>query len=173
MTDVTPPDGAPDTPESFADFARRIGKSRPYVSQKVADGTICPPALTADRKIIPSLALQQLAAAATRPKAAAPAGTPDTAAAGTLNAERIRLTTAQADRTELENLTRRGELIPRTALAAVLPTIARAYVDQLGHAIRDLVADPALRARLLDRVAAETEKFIAEALKNGGAPPAP
>ena len=172
MTDVTPPDGAPEAPESFADFARRIGKSRPYVSQKVADGTICPPALTPDRKIIPSLAIQLLAAAATRPKPTAPAAGADAPSAGTLNAERTRLITAQANRAELETQARRGELIPRTALAEALPPLARRYADRIRQLIRDTVIDDVERATLLDRLDTETDSFITKALTDGGEPPA-
>lgn len=169
MTGVTP-DPVDEAPVTFAAFAVMIGKSRPYVSQKVADGTIGPPALTDQRLIVPSLAKAQLADAAVRPKAAIPA--PGHASSGTLNAERLRLTTAQAERTEMENTVRRGELIARSAIAAALPPIARRYVDLVGQLIRDTVTDDVERAALIDRVATETETFISKALAHGGpAPP--
>lgn len=165
MTVVTP-DGD-ETPVTFAAFAVLIGKSRPYVSALVAKGIICAPALTPERLIIPSLAIAQIAAAATRPKAdAAEPAAPGTSA--TLNTERQRLTTAQANRVELENQVRRGELIPRTALAAALPPLARRYVDRLRQAIRDTVTDDVERATLLDRLDAETESFITKAQTDGG-----
>ncbi len=154
---------------TFTAYADRISRSQPYVSKLVIEGVIHGEALVGEgrnRRILPDLADAQRAAAAVRPKAelGKAAGL-----AGTLNTERLRLTTAQADRQELENQARRGELLPRSALAAVLPSLARAYIDQLGQVVRDTITSDIERALLLDRMAAATEKFIAKAQTNGGA----
>ena len=157
---------------TFTAYAARIGRSQPYVSKLVRDGVIHGEALTGagrDRRILPELADAQRAAASVRPPADAPTAPNQ---AGTLNAERTRLITAQANRAELETQARRGELIPRTALAEALPPLARRYADRIRQLIRDTVLDDVERATLLDRLDTETDSFITKALTDGGEPPA-
>lgn len=168
MTDVT---ANPETPVTFQAYAERIGMSRPYVSKLVTTGVIVSPALTPDRKIIPSLADAQRADAATRPKSSA-ADLTAPSSSGTLNAARLDLTRHQAERAALENSVRRGELVPRDALAAALPPLARRYAETLGQLVRDTITDDVERAALTAAIHTATTQFIAEALTNGGAPPA-
>jgi hypothetical protein len=154
---------------TFTAYAERISRSQPYVSKLVTEGIIHGEALIGEgrnRRILPDLADAQRAAAAIRPKSET--GKPADST-GTLNAERLRLTALQADRAALENKARRGELVPRSALAAILPALARAYVDQLGQVVRDTITNDVERALLLDRMAAATEKFITKAQTDGGA----
>lgn len=171
MTDVTP---LPDVtaPMTFAAFAVRIGKSRPYISSLVAKGVIRAPALTDQRLIIAPLAETQIAESATRPKTSA-ASESGAATSGTLNAERLRLVTEQADRQAMENAVRRGELITRSALSTSLPPLARRYAERIQQLVRDTITDDVERASLIDLIATDAETFIAEALTHGGAAPAP
>ncbi len=84
----------------------------------------------------------------------------------TLAAEKLRLTREQADKVALENVARRGELIPRETLMATVPAMARRYADAAAAVIRDTVTDDDERAIALERLFAATEDFIGE---TGGA----
>lgn len=152
MTSVTGEDGA----LTFQAYADRIGKSRPYVSKLVALGRIRPPALTADRKILPGLADVQIADTADPAKGANGAPTITPAADGAFAQQRARLITAQAERAELELQARRGELIDRNAVAGVLGPKVRELRDTILGVPRDVVIDPVQ--------AAECEAQISEAL---------
>lgn len=167
MTAVT--DDA-DTPLTHAAYAARIGTSRPYVSGLKAKGILHGPAFTPDGKIIPRIADQQRADYATT--AAREPATARPPAEGTYARERALLTAAQRERADMENAVRRGELIPRSAAAAVIPAAARRYRDTLAQRVRDRITSDIERAALLDDIAAATEQFITEALiTDGGAPP--
>lgn len=148
---------------SFKDYAKLIGVSQPYISKLVSTGTIHGEALTADRKIIPSVAERQ------RAEAAARVAKPVVASGITLLQARLLLTTEQAAKAALENKARRAELIERDALAIALPPLARRYADAIAQVVRDTVADDEEREALLDRIHRATTEFIAEALTHGGA----
>ncbi len=172
MTDETPPD---DTPLTFAAYATRIGKSRPYVSSLKAKGILHGPAFTADNKIIPSIADAQRAEAAHpgRGRNGAPADDAlPTTATGAYARERTALIAAQRERAEMENLARRAELLPRTAIAAVIPPAARRYRDTIAQAVRDRISSDTERAALAGAIADATEQFITDVL-DGGALQAP
>jgi len=168
MTTVTADD---DKPLTFQAYAIRIGKSRPYISKLVGNGTIHGDALTDDRLIRPALADQQLADAADPGRRRSTAGTVSTET--TYTRERTALVAAQRERQETENRQRRGELIERRAVAAVIPPAARRLRDAILQQVRDRVSSDTERAALLADIAAATETFIAEALPDGGPAPAP
>lgn len=176
MTDVT--GGAALTFQAYAEY---IGKSRPYVSKLVALGRIRPPALTADRKILPDLADEQIAEGADPAKGpnGAPAAIP-VAAGGTYARERARLTAAQAERAELELRVRRGELVERSASAGTLGPYIRELRDAILSAPRDTVLDPVQAAdcetalvRILDDFSARLARMAAETMTNGDPGAAP
>jgi hypothetical protein len=143
MTDVTPPD---DAPLSFADYARRRGCSRPLISKKVADGTIHGPALTADRRIIPSIADAQLAAARDPSQSALtlPAAGED---AVNYARERARREAALAERAEIELRQRKGELLDRAATLRAVEDAVRAMRDRILTIPHDIAGE---LARLSD-----------------------
>lgn len=143
MTDVTRPD---DTPMSFVDYARRRGCSRPLISKKVADGTIHGPALTADRRIIPSIADAQLAAARDPSQSALtlPAAGED---AVNYARERARREAALAERAEIELRQRKGELLDRAATLRAIENVARAIRDRILAVPHDIAGE---LARLSD-----------------------
>lgn len=135
MTDVT---GGDDAPLSFQAYADRIGKSRPYVSKKVADRTIHGPALTHDRKIIPSIADAQLAAAAdpgrtTNGQPADPAPTHNPA----YGSARTRKIEADAEAAELDLQIRRGAYIERRTAGPAIAGFFRELRDAIILAIRE------------------------------------
>lgn len=139
--------GDDDAPVTFTAYARRVGKAQSYISKLVAHGRIRPPALTADRKIIPRLADQQVAEGADPAKG--PNGAPATLPAsseGTYARERARLTSAQAERAEIELRARKGELIERSRVAGVMGPYIRELRDAILAAPRDMVLDPAQAA---------------------------
>ena len=173
MTVVTDGDAAPDDGAgvTFEAFARIIGRSRPYVSKLVKDGRIHGEALTADRKIIPPLAQQQIADSADPGRGAH--GRPAGATVGTFATERARLVAAQAERAELDLLERRGELIPRSIVAETLSPVLRKLRDDLVGIPRDIVADSEQADQCEAAIAAALERAATEILNHGGAQPGP
>jgi hypothetical protein len=160
-----------EAPETFQAFANRIKKSRPYISKKVGDGTIHGEALTDDRLIRPAIALAQLADAADPGRRRTGGQNQPDAATATYARERTALVSAQRQRQEMDNQVRRGELIERRAVAAVIPPAARRFRDTILQQVRDRVASDTERAALLADIATATESFISEAIPDGGADP--
>lgn len=159
MTVVTPPnDDAP--AETFAAFAIRIGKSRPYVSKLVAEGRISSASLTPERLIIPRLALADMAASAdpARGRGTVPRAATDDA---TYAHQRARKTKLDADRADLELRARRGELIDRTQVAATFSPLIRELRDSLINAPRDTVLDPVQAADCEAAITAALAAFSA------------
>lgn len=152
MTDVTGAgDGPPAGGMTFQAFADLIGKSRPYISKLVGEGRIRPPALTADRKIIPDLAQRQIAESSDplRPSAAA-RGDGDTPTVAAMKARRA---AADAERAEIETRRaaaeeriRHGELLERAIVTATLGPLLRELRDQSLAVPREHVLDPAQAA---------------------------
>lgn len=138
MTAVT---GDGDAPLTFAAYALRIGKSRPYVSKLVADGRITARALTDERKIIPHLADEDIARGAdpARSRAAATLPTSDDA---TYARQKARKAAADAETAEIELKRLKGELIPRAHVAQVLGPWIRELRDSVLGTPRDTVLDP-------------------------------
>ncbi|NKC33489.1 terminase small subunit [Falsiroseomonas selenitidurans] len=150
-----------DLPETFAAFALRIGKSRPYVSKLVAEGRISAASLTADRKIVPRLALADIEAAADPARAKASAVPPAAEADGTFAHQRARKTRADADRAELELQARRGELVERATIAATLGPWVRELRDNVLAVPRDTVLDAVQASALEDGINDVFEAFAA------------
>jgi len=166
MTVVT---GDGDTPEealTFEAFARVIGKSRPYVSALVKNGRIRPPALTPERKILASLAQQQIADGAD--PARGPGGLGATGGEGTYATQKARLTAAQAEQAELALRERRGELVDRAAVADVFGPLLRKLRDDLVGIPRDIVSDPEEADRCEEAITAALEGVSAEILTYAG-----
>lgn len=173
MSDVTPPDD--DVPLTFAAYAKRIATSRPYVSKLVGEGKIHGAALVpgkakGSRLIVPSIADEQR-------NAASPADgrTRDIPASSssTLAREREGLVAAQRLRAEMDNATRRGELIERTTIAATLLPAGRRLVDRHKQALRDAIARRLPVHEAEAAMDAATLAFIAEITHDGGANPPP
>lgn len=152
MTDVTgASDGAAVPGLTFQAFADRIAKSRPYVSKLVAEGRIRPPALTADRKIIPDLAERQIAESSDPLRSPARLrGEDDTPTVAAMKARRA---AADAERAEIETRraaaeerVRLGELIERQAVTATLSPLLRELRDHTLAVPREHVLDPAQAA---------------------------
>lgn len=153
MTDVT---GSDDTPLSFQGYADRIGKSRPYISKKVGDRTIHGPALTTDRKIIPSIADAQLAEAAdpsrtTNGQPAEPSPTHSPA----YGSARTRKIEADAQAAELDLQIRRGSYIERRTAGPAVAGFFRELRDAIILAIREQPdrAEDAVTAVFADKAA--------------------
>lgn len=140
-------DGA-DAPMSFADYARRRGCSRPYISKKVADGTIHGAALTPDRRIIPSLADAQLEAAADPAHAAPLLASSDVSYAR----ERARREAAMAERAEIELRARKGELLARKDVDAA---VADAFAEVKNRLLSIPIDHAAELVRIHDELAME------------------
>jgi hypothetical protein len=138
MTVVT---GDGDAPMTFAAYAVRIGKSRPYVSKLVADGRITGRALTDERKIIPHLADEDIARGADPARSRAPAALPASDDA-TYAKHRARKAQADAETAEIELRQLKGELIPRAQVAQALGPWVRELRDSILGAPRDTVLDP-------------------------------
>jgi hypothetical protein len=174
MTVVTPP--SDDTPaETFAAFAVRIGKSRPYVSKLVAEGRISSASLTPERLIIPRLALADMEAAAdpARSRGTVPRAATDDA---TYAHQRARKTKLDADRADLELRARRRELIDRSQVASVFSPLIRELRDALINAPRDTVLDPVQAADCEAAITAALTAFsvrltgsLSETPSHGGA----
>lgn len=173
MTVVTAGDAAPDDGAgvTFEAFARIIGKSRPYVSKLVKDGRIHGEALTADRKIIPAIAQQQIAETADPGRGAR--GSAAGEHTGSYATGRARKVAAEAERAELDLLERRGELIPRSVIAEALSPALRKLRDDLIGIPRDIVADPDQAEQCEAAIAAALERTATEILNHGGAQPGP
>lgn len=173
MTGVTAPDEGLDTPETFAAFAVRIGKSRPYVSKLKADGRIGARCFDAEGRIIPRLALEDMAANAdpARSRSAASADAAD----ATYARHRADKTAADAALAQLTLQERRGELVPRVAIAATLGPWIRELRDSIQAAPRDTVLDPVQAAECEAAIVAALEQFTgrlasyAQESSNGGA----
>jgi phage terminase Nu1 subunit (DNA packaging protein) len=163
-------DGGQPSGVTFAAFAALIGKSRPYVSKLVALGRIREPALTADRKIIPDLARQQIAEMADPARAKAGQATGD--ADGTYASNRARLAAAQAERAEMEVQERRGELLPRGAIVETFGPLLRKLRDDILNVPRDVLADPDQADQCETALAAVLERTASEILSHGAAAPA-
>lgn len=87
-----------------------------------------------------------------------------------LAAERLRKVTAEANRVEMENAVKRGEMVPRASIEAVIGPAARQLRERVQELARDTITDDAERAQLIDGIDDTFEQFALEAL-NGGAPP--
>lgn len=142
MTAVTEAGDGLDEPETFAAFAVRIGKSRPYVSKLKAEGRIGARCFTPDGKIIPRLALEDMAAHADPARTTRGTAAVAEASDATYARQRARKTAAEAERAELELKARKGELIERVAIAATLRPWVRELRDAIMAAPRDTVMDP-------------------------------
>lgn len=174
MTEVTEVgDGFAEPGMTFAAFAERIGKSRPYISKLVAEGRIRPPALTAERKIIAHLAEQQIAETADPTRSAAGARFADSA---TVAGSKARRAAADAERAEIEvrrarteEKVRAGELLERGAVAAVLSPLLRELRDQVLAAPREYVLDPAQAAATEEALRAVFQRTSDRILTDGDA----
>jgi hypothetical protein len=172
MTTVT---GDGDAPLTFAAYAERIGKSRPYVSKLVAEGKISARALTDDRKIIPSLADEDRARTADPARSRAAATLPATDDA-TYAHQRARKAAADAETAEIELQRLKGELIPRAQVAQVLGPWVRELRDSVLGAPRDTVLDPVQVAdceaelvKVLTLFSARLAQLSMETTNDGGA----
>lgn len=172
MTAVT---GDGDAPLTFAAYAARIGKSRPYVSKLVAEGRISARALTDDRKIIPTLADEDIARAADPARSKAPAALPASDDA-TYAHHRARKAKADAETAEIELRRLKGELIQRAAVAQVLGPWVRELRDSILGVPRDTVLDPVQSAdceaaliNVLTQFSDRLARFITETAHDGGA----
>lgn len=153
MTDVT---GDDDAPLTFAAYAKRRGCSRPLISKRVVEGIIHGPALTADRKIIPSIADAQLAEAADPAQASARLPASDDSSYAR---QRARKTAAEAELAEIALRTRKGQLVERTQIAAVLSPRLRELRDAILATPRDTVADEADAAACEEALRKQLEEF--------------
>lgn len=172
MTAVT---GDADAPLTFAAYATRIGKSRPYVSKLVAEGRITGRALTEDRKIIPHLADEDIARGAdpARSRAVATLPTSDDA---TYAHQRARKAAADAETAEIELQRLKGELIPRSQVAQALGPWVRELRDSILGAPRDTVLDPVQAAdceaelvKVLTHFSGRLAQLSMEITNDGGA----
>lgn len=172
MTVVTEGDEAPEEALTFAAFAVRIGKSRPYVSKLVADGRITAQALTPDRKIIPSVAEADMAANLTSGRAPGALPVSDDT---TYAKQRARKTAADAELAEIDLRVRKGELIERSLVSSALAPAVRELRDALLGVPRDKVLDPveadACEAELANVLDAFSSKLarLAQEKSDGGA----
>jgi hypothetical protein len=165
-------------PLSFADYARRIGKSRPYVSKLVAEGRITGRSMTPDRKIIPHLADEDVARGAD-PSRRAPGAAPLDILAGddaTYARQRTRKAAADAETAEIELRKLKGALIDRTLVSQTLGPWIRELRDGILGAPRDTVLDPvqaadceAELAKVLSAFSARLATMNSETLTDGGA----
>lgn len=156
MTAVTQGD-APDQPETMAAFAVRIGKSRPYVSKLKAQGVITGRAFDAEGRIIPRLALADIAANTLTPARPHQAEVSD----ATYARQRARKTAADAERAEVELQARKGELLDRAIIAPTLSPWVRELRDDVLAAPRDTILDPVQAADCEARLAAVFAQFTA------------
>lgn len=164
MTDVTPTDDAPLT---FAAYAIRIGKSRPYVSKLKAQGILHGPAFTATGQLIPAIADAQIAAA--RDPARAANGAPAQADSA-FATERTRKLTADRELAELDLAIRRGRYLDRATAAPAIAGFFRAIRDGVVLAIREHPDRP--EDAVTDFFAAKATE-LANVLPADGAPPQP
>lgn len=140
MTDVTEPDDAPLT---FQAYATRIHKSRPYVSKLVNEARVIHgPALTADRKIIPSIADAQRAAAKDPGRGRNGTPTADDAdspapRSSEYASERTRKLAADRELAELAVARERGRYIDRSTALPAIAGFFRAIRDGVTLAVRE------------------------------------
>lgn len=168
MTDVT----GDDAPMTFQAYAERIGKSRPYVSKLVAEGRITARALTADRKIIPSMADADRAAMADPARATKALPLTDD---GTYARQKARKAAADAETAEIQLRQLKGELISRTSVVQTIGPWIRQLRDDILGVPRDVVLDPvnaadceAELASVLTAFATKLANFSAEVPPHGG-----
>jgi phage terminase Nu1 subunit (DNA packaging protein) len=161
-----------ETPLGTVAYAKHYGCTHGHISALKKRGVIHGPALTRDGRILPSIADAQIASWKATGKGAgtANADLPESSS-NTYARERTALVSAQRQRQEMDNQVRRGELIERRAVAAVIPPAARRFRDAILQQVRDRIASDTERAALLADIAAATESFIAEAIPDGGADP--
>lgn len=169
MTAVTDGD---DQPLTFAAYAERIGKSRPYVSKLVAQGRITARAMTADRKIIPALADEDIARGADPARSAAPVL--PVADDATYARQRARKAAADAETAEIELQVLKGDLIRRSIVSQTIAPWIRELRDNILGVPRDTVLDPVQAAdceAALARALAEFSARLAamETTSDGGA----
>jgi hypothetical protein len=162
-----------DAPVTFQAYADHIKTSRPYVSKLVKDGIIHGPALVpgkalGSRLIVPSIADAQRAGAS--PADGRSRDIP-AASSSSLAREREGLIAAQRQRTEMDNATRRGELIERTTIAATLLPAGRRLTDRHKQALRDAIHRRLPLHEAEAAMDAATHAFIAEITADGGAQP--
>lgn len=129
-----------DEPLTFTAFAKRIGKSQPYVSKLVSEGRISSRALTAERKIIPSLADEDIARGAD-PARGSVAVLP-MADDATYARQKARKAAADAETAEIELEILKGKYIARAQVAQFLGPWIREARDGLLGVPRDTVMDP-------------------------------
>lgn len=172
MTAVT---GDSDAPLTFAAYAERIGKSRPYVSKLVAEGKISARALTDDRKIIPSIADEDRARTADPARSRSVSALPATDDA-TYAHQRARKAAADAETAEIELKRLKGELIPRAGVTQTLGPWVRELRDSILGAPRDTVLDPvqaadceAKLAKVLTLFSGRLAQLSMETTTDGGA----
>lgn len=169
MTAVTAGDDAALT---FAAYAERIGKSRPYVSKLVAQGRITVRAMTPDRKIIPALADEDIARGADPARTASialPLGDEATYAH-----QRARKAAADAETAEIELARLKGDLIPRALVVETWSPRVRELRDGAFAILLDMEPEPVRRALLEDAFRGLFEGFAArltETPTDGGAIP--
>lgn len=173
MTGVTG-DTDDDAPVTFGVFAQRIGRSRPYVSKLKAEGKLTARCFAPDGRIIPRLALEDIAAAADPARGAR--GIPaDSSSEGTYARQRARKTAAEAERAEVELKARKGELVERQIIASTLAPWVRELRDAILAVPRDTVPDPVHAADAEAALSRTLESFtgrvmvLAETPNDGGA----
>lgn len=154
MPDVTDGDGL-DQAETMAAFAVRIGKSRPYISKLKAQGVITGRAFDQDGRIIPRLALADMAANTLTGGRTIAAEASD----ATYARQRARKTAADAERAEVELQARKGELLDRAIIAPTLSPWLRDLRDNVLAAPRDTVLDPVQAADCEARIAETFAEF--------------
>lgn len=166
-----------DDPLTFTAYAERIGKSRPYVSKLVTLGRISARSLTPDRKIIPSLADEDIARGAD-PARGAIVALP-MADDATYAHQRARKAAADAETAEIELSRLKGELIPRSQVQQTLGPWLRELRDTILSVPRDTVLDPVQAAdcetaltKALAAFSSRLGAFTAESATDGGSPAA-
>lgn len=175
MTGVTGADDG-EGPVTFAAFAAMIGKSRPYVSKQKALGVLHGPAFSADGRIFPEIARQQLAEAADPARSAGGVSRPNSES--TYAAQRARKISAEAERAEIELRVRKGELVARSRIEEVFMPLLRELRDALLDAPRDEMLDAAAEHRVRAALTRILEEFssraarVAAEISDGGAAPA-
>jgi hypothetical protein len=155
MTAVTDGDGL-DQPETFAAFALRIGKSRPYVSKLKAEGRIGARCFDEHGRIIPRLALEDMAAHADPARSTRQVSE---ASDATYARQRARKTAADAERAEIELKARKGELLDRGLITTTLGPWIRELRDNIRAVPRDTVLDPVQAADCEARIEAAFADF--------------
>lgn len=157
-----------------AEFARLVGVSRPAVHKAIERGRLAPPAVTADRRLVPSLALKQWNARRepaedlkARPAASDDPGDSDEYRGAKTLAARI-----DAERKQLELDRLRDRYRDRDEVVRAMTTAGRRIgqgLDQLAGRAEEIAAaaggsDVAAVRALLRQVARELRDGLADAL---------